>query len=59
MVFIVIVLQGAKGPEDWLPPAGQCGYVARFVRITKQYGLKPDLQDTAWMQSFVKECRSK
>jgi len=29
------------------------------VRITKQYGLKPDLQDTAWMQSFVKECRSK
>jgi hypothetical protein len=51
--------KGAKGPEDWLPPAGQCGYVARFVRITKQYGLKPDLQDTAWMQSFVKECRSK
>jgi len=33
--------KGAKGPEDWLPPAGKCGYVSRFVRIVKVYGLKP------------------
>jgi hypothetical protein len=49
--------KGAKGPEEWLPPAGQCGYVARFVRITKQYGLKPDLQEAGWMKSFVNGCR--
>jgi hypothetical protein len=50
--------KGAKGPEEWLPPAGQCGYVARFVRITKQYGLKPDPQEAGWMKSFVNGCRS-
>ena len=33
--------KGAKGPEEWLPPAGQCQYVSRFVRIVKGYDLKP------------------
>jgi hypothetical protein len=33
--------KGAKGPEGWLPPAGKCGYVSRFVRIVKVYGLEP------------------
>jgi hypothetical protein len=50
--------KGAKGPEEWLPPAGQCGYVARFVRITKQYGLTPSVQETNWMQSHLDRCRS-
>lgn len=33
--------KGAQGPEDWLPPAGRCQYVSRFVRIVKVYGLEP------------------
>ncbi|MFP3979139.1 HNH endonuclease family protein [Marinobacter sp. KMM 10035] len=33
--------KGAKGPEDWLPPAGRCGYVSRFLRIVKIYKLEP------------------
>ncbi|MBW4979558.1 HNH endonuclease family protein [Marinobacter adhaerens] len=33
--------KGAQGPEEWLPPAGKCQYVSRFVRIVKVYGLKP------------------
>lgn len=33
--------KGAQGPEEWLPPAGRCQYVSRFVRIVKVYGLKP------------------
>ncbi len=33
--------KGAQGPEQWLPPAGKCQYVSRFVRIVKIYGLKP------------------
>jgi hypothetical protein len=50
--------KGAKGPDQWLPPAGQCGYVARFVRITKQYGLTPSVQETNWMQSYLDRCRT-
>ncbi|MDG5498932.1 HNH endonuclease family protein [Marinobacter sp. BGYM27] len=33
--------KGARGPDEWLPPAGQCQYVSRFVRISKVYGLQP------------------
>jgi hypothetical protein len=50
--------KGAKGPDQWLPPVGQCGYVARFVRIMKQYGLTPSVQETNWMQSYLDRCRS-
>ena len=31
--------KGAKGPDEWLPPLGECGYVARFVRVVKSYYL--------------------
>jgi len=50
--------KGAKGPDQWLPPAGQCGYVARFVRIVKQYQLKPKAAEGEWMRAFLKRCRS-
>jgi hypothetical protein len=33
--------KGAQGPEQWLPPAGRCQYVSRFVRIVKVYDLQP------------------
>jgi hypothetical protein len=50
--------KGAQGPDQWLPPAGQCGYVARFLRIVKQYNLKPSRQETAWIKAFITQCRS-
>src|SRR5690554_5571899 len=49
--------KGAKGPDEWLPPAGQCGYVARFVRIVKLYDLQPSARESAWFQAFLGECR--
>ena len=33
--------KGAKGPEKWLPPGGQCQYISRFIRIVKVYVLQP------------------
>jgi hypothetical protein len=50
--------KGAKGPWDWLPPSGQCGYVARFVRIMKQYGLVSQPKYADWFRSFLDNCRS-
>jgi hypothetical protein len=32
--------KGAKGPDQWLPPANQCQYVLRFTRVMKTYKLK-------------------
>ena len=31
--------KGAKGPDEWLPPANRCEYLLRFLRIAKNYGL--------------------
>jgi hypothetical protein len=49
--------KGAKGPDDWLPPAGQCGYVALFLRVVKMYQLTPTAGETRWMRSFLDDCR--
>jgi len=48
--------KGAKGPDEWLPPASRCGYVARFVRIVKQYGLELRPVEAQWLRSFVDRC---
>ena len=50
--------KGAQPPSEWLPPSGQCAYVARFLRIVRLYDLKPPPSEAQWLQSFLKECRS-
>lgn len=50
--------KGAQGPDQWLPPDNQCGYVARFVRIVRQYELRPQSSEIAWMGSFLNDCRN-
>jgi hypothetical protein len=57
IVFIVIVLQGAQGPDEWLPPTGQCGYVSRFVRTAKKYALSFTTFESRWVQDFLNRCR--
>lgn len=49
--------KGAKGPEEWLPPAGQCQYVSRFVRIVKVYDLRPSQnQVDSYRQQLADYC---
>jgi hypothetical protein len=48
--------KGAKGPDEWLPPAGQCGYVARFSRLVRMYDLHPSASESAWFQAFLENC---
>ncbi|HCA02674.1 HNH endonuclease family protein [Vreelandella alkaliphila] len=31
--------KGARGLSEWMPPAGQCGYASRFVRVATIYGV--------------------
>ncbi|WP_420391147.1 GmrSD restriction endonuclease domain-containing protein [Marinobacter sp.] len=44
--------KNSRGPDKWLPPSNQCGYVGRFLRIVKQYDLQPSSAETKWMNSF-------
>jgi len=32
--------KGAKGLSKWLPPANQCQYISRFIRVYKTYNLE-------------------
>lgn len=32
--------KGSKGPDEWLPPYGKCGYISRFNRLVKIYSLE-------------------
>jgi len=62
-IFHIRIIQfnrskGAQGPDEWVPPSGQCGYVARFVRIVKQYDLKPTKPEARWLKAFLERCRS-
>ena len=50
--------KGARGPTEWLPPSAQCGYVARFFRVVKQYDLQPSASESGWIRSFLNKCRS-
>lgn len=49
--------KGAKAPWAWLPPSGQCGYVARFLRVVKTYRLELDQSRQVWIRSFLNDCR--
>ncbi|WP_372988277.1 HNH endonuclease family protein [Marinobacter sp.] len=49
--------KGAQGPDQWLPPSGQCQYVARFSRLVKQYDLQTTPRERGWIKKFLEECR--
>lgn len=36
--------KGARGPDDWLPPAGKCQYTLRFLLNVKRYQLENSKQ---------------
>nr|WP_237133424.1 HNH endonuclease family protein [Pseudohongiella sp. O18] len=49
--------KGARGPDEWLPPSGQCGYVARFVRIVRVYGLDMEADEERGIQELLGQCQ--
>lgn len=47
--------KGAKGPNVWLPPANQCEYVLRFLRIVKKYDLRGAVRLSGVRQTVCKK----
>lgn len=45
-------------PSEWLPPSGQCQYVARFARVSKVYGLKPTVSEASFLKQFLGRCQA-
>ncbi|SES87636.1 Protein of unknown function [Marinobacter segnicrescens] len=48
--------KGARGPDQWVPPAGRCQYVARFLRIVKVYKLAPSSREMDNLRRQVAQC---
>lgn len=48
--------KGAKGPDKWLPPSGQCQYVARFKRVVLIYKLELQPSEAKWIDKFLERC---
>ncbi|MCK7545021.1 HNH endonuclease family protein [Marinobacter bryozoorum] len=48
--------KGARGPDQWVPPAGRCQYVARFLRIVKVYRLEPSSREMNNLRRQVEQC---
>jgi hypothetical protein len=48
--------KGARGPDDWLPPSGQCLYTARFVRIVRIFELNLNEAEQSAFQSILERC---
>lgn len=49
--------KGGRGPDQWMPPAGQCQYVSRFMRLLIRYDLKPSTTEAAEFRRLLETCR--
>ncbi|WP_407695840.1 GmrSD restriction endonuclease domain-containing protein [Shewanella avicenniae] len=50
--------KGDKGLDEWLPPANQCQYIARFLRVLKQYQLNVSATEEAQFSKLRTQCKS-
>lgn len=50
--------KGAQGPDTWLPPAGACGYTARFKRLVSRYQLALTPPEQQAIDRIVRDCRN-
>lgn len=48
--------KGAKGPDEWLPPANHCQYLARFYRVVLKYGLGLSADEKAFKRASLRQC---
>ncbi|MHA7286336.1 HNH endonuclease family protein [Arthrobacter sp. MDT3-44] len=46
----------AKGPEDWMPPANRCAYVARWVVVKSRWGMTVDSREKAALVRIADTC---
>ncbi|GAB4099937.1 HNH endonuclease family protein [Sinomonas halotolerans] len=46
----------AKGPEDWMPPANRCRYIAEWIAVKIRWGLKADSREKAALVRWADSC---
>lgn len=46
--------KGAKGLDEWMPPAGKCQYASRYIRVMKKYDISLSVSDRTQYQAILK-----
>jgi hypothetical protein len=49
----------ASGPEQWLPPANMCLYIAQWTTVKARWGLKVDTTEKAALIRHADACAAK
>jgi hypothetical protein len=49
----------ASGPEQWMPPANKCRYVAEWVAVKIRWGLKVDRAEKAALVKYADNCSAR
>lgn len=47
-----------KGPDEWLPLVNRCGYIARFERVRKGYGLSLFPREEKIFSRLIDDCKN-
>jgi len=48
--------KGSRGPSEWLPETGRCGYVERWVSVKREWDLRMDGQERAAVDRLLEDC---
>jgi hypothetical protein len=49
--------KGSRGPDQWLPPANRCEYIARFIRVVRIWGLELSPREQSEYDRLLASCR--
>jgi len=49
--------KGSRGPDQWLPPANRCEYIARFIRVVRIWGLELSPREQSEYDRLLATCR--
>lgn len=51
--------KGDAGPEEWMPPAGRCGYAVRWVQVKEHWDLTVTDQEKDVLASELERCEGR
>lgn len=48
--------KGDRGPEEWLPDAGRCGYVIQWIDVKTEFELSVSAEEKSALEDELNEC---
>lgn len=49
--------KGDRGPEEWMPDAGRCGYVIQWIDVKTEFELSVSAEEKSALEDELDECK--